>query len=64
MDTMNTLTAVEIVPTSLVNGDVTDYTIKIDSVVHLADGDKILISNPDSVGFGPDGITCKPTDPA
>ena len=63
MDTMNTLTGVEIVPRSQVNGAVTDYLLRIDSFVFLKDGDRILITNPPTVGFGPNGITCAPVEP-
>lgn len=63
MDIMNTLTGLEIVPQSLINGAVTDYLIRIDTFVFLKDEDKILITNPPTVSFGPDGISCGPSDP-
>lgn len=60
MDTMNALTGVEIEPQSLINGAITDYLLRIDTFVFLKDGDRILITNPPSVSFGPDGISCAP----
>lgn len=46
MTEMNKLTAMEITAKSLVNGAVTDYTIKLDSFVHVKDQDRILITTP------------------
>lgn len=64
MTEMNSLTSLEMVPASLVNGAVTDYHIKFDSFVHLADGDRVLITTPPTIGFGPSGVSCKPIEAA
>ena len=63
MNIMNTLTGLEIIPQSLINGAVTDYLIRIDSFVFLKDNDRILITNPPTVSFGPNGISCAPATP-
>ena len=63
MSKMNELTKLEIEPLDLTNGAVTDYLVRIDSFVYLKDNDRLMITNPETVGFGPDGITCHPTRP-
>lgn len=64
MTEMNSLTSMEMVPASLVNGAVTDYQIKFDSFVHLEDGDRVLITTPPTIGFGASGVSCKPIEAA
>ena len=68
MTVMNSLTSMSIQATNLVdgaiiNGAITDYKIEMDSFVYLKDQDRILITNPPSIGFGPDGISCDPATP-
>ena len=64
MTEMNSLTSMEMVPANLINGAVTDYHIKFDSFVHLEDGDRVLITTPPTIGFGPNGVSCKPIESA
>jgi hypothetical protein len=63
MSVMNTLTGMEIVAADLTNGAVTDYRIKLDTFVHLKDEDRILITTPPNIGFGPNGISCSGVTP-
>lgn len=63
MSEMNTLNSLSIQAASLINGDVTDYKIGLQSLVNLKDSDRILLEIPPSVGFGPNGISCDPAEP-
>ena len=63
MSEMNTIPTIEITPKSLINGEVTDYHIKLESNVWLQDLDRVLFTTPESVGFGSDGISCDPISP-
>ena len=58
MSVMNDMTSMKISPINLVdgaviNGATTDYKIEMDSFVYLHDEDRILITTPPSIGFGP-----------
>ena len=64
MTEMNTLSSLAIVATNLTNGAVTDYHVSLDSFVHIKDQDRILLTTPSQIGFGPNGLTCKPVEPA
>ena len=61
---MNELKGIEITPLDLTNGAVTDYTIKVNSFVHLKNRDRISITTPPNIGFGPQGISCAPAKPS
>lgn len=68
MSVMNDMTSMKISPINLVdgaviNGATTDYKIEMDSFVYLHDEDRILITTPPSIGFGPEGISCDPATP-
>ena len=63
MSEMNTLTSVEINPVALQNGAITEYRVTIDTFVHLKDKDRILITTPPTVTFGPESLSCAPMSP-
>lgn len=64
MSKMNILTGLEITPLQLINGEITEYKIKIDTFVYLKDRDRIVITTPPTVTFGPDTLSCRPASPA
>lgn len=41
----------------------TGYTFTLDSFVTLKDQDRVMITTPPTVSFGPDGLTCSPISP-
>ena len=63
MNVMNELTSLDITPVDLTNGAITDYRIKIDSFVEIQQNDRLFITTPATVGFGPKGITCSAVSP-
>ena len=63
MSVMNTMNGVEIIPLELINGEVTDYKIKIDTFVHLKNRDRIMLTTPPTVTFGPNSLSCRPVSP-
>ena len=64
MTEMNTIPEIAITPSNLINGSVNDYHISLSSNVWLFDGDRLIVTTPESVGFGPDGISCDPIEAA
>lgn len=63
MSVMNTLTSVDLTPVSLVNGAVTEYRLRIDTFVHLMNKDRIMITTPKTVTFGPESLECYAVSP-
>ena len=63
MSLMNTLTGIEITAADLTNGAVTDYRMKLITLVHLKDEDRIMLTTPPTILFGPNGITCLAVTP-
>jgi hypothetical protein len=63
MNQMNDLTALDVHVNDLSNGAVTAYKFKIDTFVYLKDADRLLVTLPPTVGFGPNGISCRPATP-
>ena len=64
MSEMNTIPEISITPASLINGDINDYHITLKSDVLLKNEDRLILTTPESVGFGSDGISCDPVGPA
>ena len=64
MNKMNTIPQIQITPSNLINGNVNDYHVSLESYVWLEDEDRLLFTTPESVGFGPNGISCDPIDQA
>ena len=59
---MNTIPQFTLTPSNLINGNVNDYIVSLESNVWLEDGDRLLFTTPDTVSFGPNGISCDPID--
>lgn len=59
---MNTLNSFEITPVKLINGAITDYLVRIQTFIPLKNRDRILITTPPTVTFGPN-ISCDPIKP-
>ena len=57
------MAGLEVSVDDLSNGAVTAYQFKLDSALWLADADRLLITTPPQVGFGPDGISCRVAEP-
>ena len=63
MNVMNELSSLDITAADLTNGAVTDYKIKLNSFVEIQQNDRLFITTPPSVGFGPKGISCSAVTP-
>ena len=63
MSVMNTLNSIEITPVKLINGAITDYLVRIQTSIPLKNRDRILITTPPTVTFGPNSISCDPITP-
>lgn len=63
MNKMNEMTGLELFVGDLTNGAVTDYEFTLDTFVYLKDKDRVRITVPPQVGFGKNGLTCRPSEP-